>query len=141
MIHDKKDLETSYGMGFSMPFIFTPEGPKIRTGSIDRIKSHTSEWPTCHSIVHRYHTIGIVKRWHIFGKNSDKIQLYQLDPNHFIEESAKLGITRRTWILQEKGRGRIIGKWRRLPSCYLKQLRNWTPRQEKLIGGLTRREF
>lgn len=141
MIHDKEDLGISYAMPFAMAFIFTPEGPKIRTGSIDRIQAHTDDWPTCHGIVHTYHTRGITKRWYIFGKDNYEIRLLQIDPKRkcFAETAAELGITRRTWILQEKG-GRILGRWRRLPSCYLKQLRKWTPKSKNLIGGLARRE-
>ena len=103
-----------------MAFIFTAEGVKVVTGSMDRIRSYTEYWPPCHGIIHRYFRDGIVKDWYLFGRDC-RLSLHK----------ERIG-NRDNWVLVDRQIDATIGCWRKLPSCHLKQLRRYEDGNPKI---------
>lgn len=149
------------GQPFCTAHVFTLKGTVFLTGSIDNIKEYMSNKPTCHGVVGRYSRhwqVGDKKRIdnmiHLFGRDTGyhgEIYLIRLkadDAEHhytLFKEliSRRLISKRERYYLVERNfsectienrvpKDKIIGHWRSMPSCYLKEL---AEREKRLTKG------
>ena len=140
--YPKIDLKKTRGYPMAMVWVFSPIGPKLYTGSLDMVKQALKDGPLCHGFV-RYFSRGIAttRLVHLFGdpaqfrKVNDK---YHYTTIHHVSKK-DLQTTdlyqwlrpylseRRMYIVTEHlpdGAVKLIGRWRRMPSTYLKELAN-----------------
>ena len=108
------DLGVERGLPFAMAFLFTRKGVAVYTGSFNRIVAGCSGLEPCHGIVHTYAHDMIRKTWHMFGKGGYTLR-YESTAEPFSKRPG-----RRHYILNKNGVK--IAKFRKLPSCYLRQL-------------------
>ena len=135
----KTDLGFERGSPFVMAWVYLPTGPHLYTGSLGKIRYHLKDGPICHGFI-RYFAGGLhsTRRACLFGKwsytNYRTNKIYCSLHHCSLHELRNTGLfsylrpflhpKRKLWVLtaNHKDQTILLGRWRKLPSTYLKAL-------------------
>lgn len=139
------NLGTDAGYPFVMVFAFAKSGTVVLTGSINRIENYAKDrLEPCHAMVHTYLIDRIIKAWKILGNTMlevDNLRQLQKRRTHL----NFMGVTRHShrecYVIYHPKTGKVYGAWRRLPSCFLRELDGYVETHfqsspNRRLGGL-----
>ena len=139
------NLGVTVGCPFCMAYLFTAGGTKIVAGSMDRITYETRVIPICHGMVHYYQRVGMEKQWLLFGGRVNmefparfRLEHIKSGPGGWVPHWFHKKPKRAVWAIYNVPERKVVGTWRRLPSCFLKQLgkyQEYQPRAGCQLAG------
>ena len=140
----KIDLGRTRGYPFAIAWVYLPVGLRVFTGSMDLIEEHLKDQPTSHGFVKFYRKTNHPRYWDVeprtamlflFGRltigNSHKSYIYcyhtcqrHLENTYCFGYLKPYADKRMKYILVYHASDQqiLIGKWRKMPPCHLKQM-------------------